>query len=373
MNAQNSDIHGFQDHRYHFKELFNARTGFYLRTGILKHDTKNDTWTDTGVDPFMRSMPALIDIGIMGTCLHGASGLCRQSGVECYQDGIHIREENMSLANFQKIIDQIKGISFQCALGGRGDPNKHESFAEILRCCQVHDIVPNYTTSGLDLTDREADITAEYVGAAAVSFYRHSHTLKAVQKFIRRGVKTNIHYVLSENSIDEVINGLTDDLFPEAINAVIFLLHKPVGLGSRHNVLKADDKRVRTFFRMVTEKRFPFKIGFDSCSVPGILSFAEKFDPVSIEACEGARFSCYISPDMKMTPCSFDQHMRYGIDLNTHTIFEAWNSRQFQDFRTILRHTCPDCGHRENCMGGCPLTPEVTLCLEKEVSNENQD
>jgi len=377
MNTFSSDIIAFHDRHYHFKELFNPVNGFYLRTGILKHDAVKNRWTDTGNDPFMRSMPALTDIGIMGECLHGASGLCKQSGVECYQDGLHIREKNMSLADFRRIIKQIKGIAFQCALGGRGDPNKHESFEEILRCCRDNRIVPNYTTSGLNLTDREADITARYVGAVAVSFYRHAHTHEAVQKFIRRGVKTNIHYVLSRRSLDEAIDGLTHNIFPELINAVIFLLHKPVGLGSKHNVLRPDDRRVRTFFRMAVEKRFPFKIGFDSCSVPGILNFADKLDPVSIEPCEGGRFSCYISPGMKMTPCSFDQDMRYGVDLNTHTILEAWNSPQFEDFRAILRHACPDCGHQKDCMGGCPLTPEVTLCpktsLKKEVSNEDQN
>ncbi len=375
MKTYSSDIIAFHDRQYNFKEIFNAGNGFYLRTGILKHDAEKNAWTDTGIDPFMRCMPALIDIGIMGTCLHGAAGLCKQSGVECYQDGLHIREKNMSLTDFRRIIDQIKGISFQCALGGRGDPNKHESFEEILCCCRDNHIVPNYTTSGLNLTDCEADITAGYVGAAAVSFYRHPHTHEAVQKFIRRGVKTNIHYVLSERSIDEAIEGLTNHIFPESVNAVIFLLHKPVGLGSKHNVLRPDDQRVRTFFKMVAEKRFPFKIGFDSCSVPGILNFADKIDPVSIEPCEGGRFSCYISPGMKMTPCSFDQDMRYAVDLNAHTIFEAWNSRQFEDFRTILRHACPDCGHQKDCMGGCPLTPGVTLCpatcFKKEVSSED--
>jgi radical SAM protein with 4Fe4S-binding SPASM domain len=272
----------------------------------------------------------------------------------------------MSLADFCVIIDQIKGVAFQCALGGRGDPNKHESFEDILSYCRANNIVPNYTTSGLHLTDHEVDITAQFVGAVAVSFYRHPHTEKAIHKLIQRKVKTNIHYVLSHQSIDEAINGLNNNMFPKSINAVIFLLHKPVGLGSQRNVLSVDDQRVQTFFKMVTGKKFPFKIGFDSCSVPGVLNFAESFDITTIEPCEGGRFSCYISPDMKMTPCSFDQGMKYAIDLKTHTIREAWNSLKFEDFRRILRHMCPDCNHQKDCMGGCPLTPEITLCNRKD-------
>ena len=128
------------------------------------------------------------------------------------------------------------------------------------------------------------------------------HTYQAIDKFIKRGVKTNIHYVLSDGSIDEAIERLQDDAFPKGINAVIFLLHKPVGSGKKKNVLCLADKRIRIFFGGVQNRKFPFKTGFDSCSVPGILNYMDKINRISIEACEGARFSCYISPDMKMTP-----------------------------------------------------------------------
>jgi hypothetical protein len=43
-----------------FKEVFDPKTGFYARTGIIKD------CIDTGVDPFMRQFPNLLDIGIMG-------------------------------------------------------------------------------------------------------------------------------------------------------------------------------------------------------------------------------------------------------------------------------------------------------------------
>lgn len=64
------------DKKYHYKYFFDTETGFYMRTGILDEDGG-----DTGVDPFMASFPHLIDIGIMGHCIHGESGLCRAAGV----------------------------------------------------------------------------------------------------------------------------------------------------------------------------------------------------------------------------------------------------------------------------------------------------
>ena len=54
------------DKRYHFKSAFDTETGAYVRTGVLDVNGK-----DTGVDPFMASYPHLIDVGIMGHCMHG--------------------------------------------------------------------------------------------------------------------------------------------------------------------------------------------------------------------------------------------------------------------------------------------------------------
>ena len=53
--------------------------------------------SDTGVDPFMTSFPELIDIGIMGHCIHGKSGLCVKSGVQCYQNGLETNSPYTSI------------------------------------------------------------------------------------------------------------------------------------------------------------------------------------------------------------------------------------------------------------------------------------
>ena len=44
----------------------------------------------------MAGFPELLDVGIMGHCTHGLSGLCRESGVQCYQDGWNISQPNMN-------------------------------------------------------------------------------------------------------------------------------------------------------------------------------------------------------------------------------------------------------------------------------------
>lgn len=352
------------DSKYSFKSIFDTETGIYIRTGVL-----DATGKDTGVDPFMASYPHLIDVGIMGHCIHGKTGLCAKAGVGCYQSGMLVQKPNMAVEDFRWIAEQSRGQCNQFALGGRGDPDQHEHFEEILKICRENALVPNFTTSGYGMTPEIAQLCKKYCGAVAVSWYRNDYTVHAIQMLLNAGVKTNIHYVLSNNSIDEAINRLKQNDFPKGINAVIFLLHKPVGQGSQADVLSSEDPRIAAFFAEI-DKKHPFKVGMDSCNVPGAIQYAKSILPESLDTCEGGRYSCYISSDMMMTPCSFDQERRYEVSLREMNIVTAWNSEPFERFRNKMRNACPGCEKWKFCMGGCPLVPEIVLCENKQSVKE---
>lgn len=356
------------DRKNRFVSSFDTETGFYMRTGVI-----NDQGVETDEDPFMTDYPELIDVGIMGHCEHGKSGLCMKAGIECYQSGLSLHKPNMSVSNFEKICMESSGKTFQIALGGRGDPNKHEHFEAILKTAKKYDIVPNYTTSGLGLTDREIELTKEYCGAVAVSWYRSDYTLDAIRRFSEAGCTTNIHYVLSVSSIKEAIQRLEENSFPEGVSAVIFLTHKPVGLGSKDNVLGEEHKELlERFFSLVDQKR-SLSIGFDSCTIPMLLRWTKNIAMESLDTCEGARWSMYISSDMTALPCSFDQDYLWGVDLCGNTIHEAWYSEQFEDFRNSFRNACPSCPKKASCMGGCPIVPEIVNCGIKNKGVDNNE
>lgn len=348
------------DKKYNFMSSFNRKTGCYIRTNVLKDGVETDE------EPFMASYPHLIDVGIMGHCIHGTSGLCVKAGIECYQNGLSKKENNMSLENFERICKESSGLIDQIALGGRGDPDCHEEFENILKICEKYYIVPNYTTSGLLMNKEKAELSKKYCGAVAVSWYRSEYTLKAINLLLETKVKTNIHFVVDNNSIDEAIDLLRNNKFPLGINAVIFLLFKPVGQGTNKNMLKKDDVRIKTFFEEV-EKLHPFKIGFDSCFVPGIINNMKRVDYNSIDTCEGSRFSMYISPNMVALPCSFDQDYKYAYDIKNNTIANAWESKEFNNFRNILKNSCYSCKRKNYCYGGCPLIKEIVLCSDIKI------
>ncbi len=345
------------DKKYSYKYFFDTKTGSYMRTGILDEDGR-----DSGIDPFMASFPHLIDVGIMGHCIHGESGLCKAAGVQCYQSGYSVKKPDMTAEDFESIAKQCRHITNQLALGGRGDPNQHKDLERILQICRENDLVPNYTTSGFAMTDEQVRLTREYCGAVAVSWYRSRYTQEAIKRFVDAGCKTNIHYVLSKNSIAEAVERLSGKGFADGINAVIFLMHKPVGQGQRKNMITKDDPLLKEFCRLVNEQNVPYKIGFDSCSVPMIVNYCPGIAKITLDTCEGARYSCYISSEMVMSPCSFDREEKYGVSLKDKSIREVWNSPQFEAFRDSLRLSCPKCPDRTFCMGGCPLVPDAAIC-----------
>ena len=349
------------DKKNRFISMFDLESGFYMRTGVIDNDG-----IDTGVDPFMATMPELIDIGIMKSCSNKINGICK---VDCYQGGSsHLGQPNMSLDDYKKVVNQVKGKTLQFALGGRGDPNKHENFKEILEYTKQNNIIPNYTTSGYNLTDEEIQITKDNCGAVAVSQYFCEATDNAINRFIKAGCKTNMHFVLSTETIDYAINMLKNKSQYEGLNAVVFLIYKPIGLGQKGKVLSVEDVRVSEFFNLVDNGKHDFKIGFDSCSCGGIVNFTKNINLDSIDYCEAARFSCYLDADMNLMPCSFgNQNPKYFVNLNEYTFKEAWNSQVFEDFRNSIKNSCVGCAKKHVCTP-CPIIRGITLCptIQKE-------
>jgi len=311
-------------------------TGLEILTGINGKE-----------DPFILELPSLLDIGIMGTC--------ERKCPFCYQG--HENKPNMKLEDFKMIIDQCNHHVNQVALGGRGDPNKHENFKEIIEYCRKKNVVPNYTTSGFNLTDEEVEIS-KLCGSVAVSDYEQSYTFSAIKKLTNAGIKTNIHKIFSKATYQDCIKILygynpwgTDiegkivyNIDLKTINAIIFLLYKPQGAGKNLD-LKPHKHQLEFFSQLVINPKTVCKVGMDSCLVNHVLKYVEMpaEQRMCVDTCEAARMSAYISPDLKFMPCSFADHS-LSVKINGNNLKELWNNgHPFKTFRAILTKTPCSC------------------------------
>ncbi len=329
-----------------YEMLFDSTTGFEMIRGA-----------NGKTDPFFLELPSLIDIGIMGHC--------ENSCHFCYQGKQD--EPNMSLDDFKLIIDQVKHHTNQVALGGRGDPNLHENFLEILQYARKNNVVPNYTTSGNGLTDDQIT-SSRLCGAVAVSDYGQDFTYDAIKRFMDAGIKTNIHMIFNTVNYEKIIKilsgynpwienicGKGKEILERKIlvdishlNAVIFLLYKTMGQAKDMPELIPNKYERSVFLERVLNPQCDFKVGIDSCLANYIMKSRIKISnaqKLTIDSCEGARMSTYISPSLQMVPCSFADHNDMGFNLHKEDIEYVWKrSHNFKRFRSQLKknpHDCP--------------------------------
>jgi MoaA/NifB/PqqE/SkfB family radical SAM enzyme len=289
-------------------------------------------------DPFVLDFPSLIDIGIMQDCKNN----CKI----CYQ-GNKVGP-NMTIDDYKFIIDQCKDFTNQVALGGRGDPNLHPNFEEILKYSRDNNIVPNYTTSGINLTDEQIKITKKYVGACAVSMYNKDFTFSAINRLINSDVKTNIHWIVSKETISDITKFLSgidiwDKKFPiHKVNAFIFLLFKPQGNGLNFKDLALSENEIQKVIDCMRKSK-GFKIGVDSCLFNNFKNLTEN-EILFGDSCESSRMGAYIDSQLNMKPCSFMDDV-VSISIRNTLIREVWlNSEIFISTRNKLKNNkicCP--------------------------------
>lgn len=347
MNQSNLIFKRFP-HQHYFS-FFNKKTGFFVRVG--KKGFEDPFWAQDG--------PELLDISI--------TNWCDQNCDVCYRSSSE-QGKHMSLEGYEFIISQASTLGvLQVALGG-GNPNQHPQFPEILEITRKkYGIVPSYTTNGNGLSEDIITASKKYCGAVAVSaYYPYADTINAINKLVEKDIKTNIHFVLTSKTIATALKWLRQPPdFLCNINAIIFLNYKPAGNKAKDSLLLNNSDLVKEFFQLVGND-FPFKIGFDSCSVSGLVEYTN-VDSKFIEPCEAARFSAFISEDLKMYPCSFAIEKEKGENLRDKLMVTIWReSKLFNKFRENLKtNKCSKHDCFGNCLGGCPMFNEIALCNKR--------
>lgn len=310
--------------------LFNSKTGLQVIQGL-----------NGNPDPTVLDFPSLLDIGIMGHCSNNCNF--------CYQGSLN--EEHMSLDNFKTIIDEAKNHTPQVALGGRGDPNKHPKFKEILEYCRKNKVVPNYSTSGKGLTEKEVQIS-KMCGAVAVSDYDKPFTYTAINKLTNAGILTNIHTIFTSQNYEKIVNLLSGKnpwkgkIDIKKINAVVILLFKPKGKGRNMTQLIPTPEQISVVTELLFVKDVKTKVGVDSCLANHIMNIVSKeildeYKPI-LRSCEASRFSMYINPSMYALPCSFANSTFQ--EYITTSIADVWNkSFSFLRVRERLQRNGTKC------------------------------
>lgn len=334
----------------HYSIHFNKKTGYFVRA------------EDEGYPEPLWAMhgPELLDISITNWCDKGCSFCYRKSTV---------RGSHMSLDDYELIMRQAKEADvLQVALGG-GNPNQHPDFIQILEKTVEHGIVPCYTTNGRGLTDEILAATKKYCGSVAISAYEpYAEFRSHLEKLFEYGIKANVHFVTDSESINTAIEWLdSPPSFLDGINSIIFLNYKPIGRNPDLSLLLKDPAKIEHFYKLVNERKQAFKIGFDSCSISGVVKYVD-VNSNFYEGCDAGRFSAFIDENLRMMPCSFMTNNDWYGSLREKSLVDIWqNNKYFIKYRgNILNNGCAGCAHQSTCMGGCPFIEELSQCGWKD-------
>ena len=286
--------------------------------------------------------------------------------------GARIQEGVRSLAGYAEIflrnsmasgvIPQISAIMGPCAGGAVYSPALTDFILMVKNSGYMFitgpDVVRSVTQE--EVTKEELGGVGVHMtksGVAHLSAENDIECINYINKMIYNKITTNIHYVINNNTIEDAIKRLKNNKFPKGINAIIFLLYK-----RKNELINIDKVKISEFFYLINKNTYNFKIGFDTCFSPLIRQFLIKAEKRSIEECEAARFSCYISSKGILYPCSFIQDNKYGIDLKDMSILDAWNSNKMNEFRKLNSEKCRNCTKNNKCFFGCKYNLNQYIC-----------
>lgn len=330
---------------YHF--LADKETGITFRWGKTLED-----------NPAFAPVPELADISISNRCTKGCDYCYRSS----MPDG--------ALMTFEDYCDVLESMNspeygnvFQVALGG-GEPLEHPNFFDIIDETVKRGIVPNFTTNGRLLTEETFERLKGKVGAMAISIAKMEE-LDAFIKILQRrnGIKVNLHYIISRDSIEEaigIVKGKYNDLLYD-VNAFVFLTYKPAGRGGCRNVVRPG-RTLNAFLKEIQTPKISCKIGFYACFVPMLSRNTQELDNY-VDFCEGGFFSVYVNEKKEVSPCSFSNG-KDSFSLNDYDFYDIWLNK-LQPYRERQTNHCiTTCKAKSICRGACAYYPQITTCYK---------
>lgn len=197
--------------------------------------------------------PELLDVAINDKCLANCP--------YCYTSALK------SGNNYDNIIEKAEEIwggiplndrPFQIAIGGAGEPTLHPKFKSFVKKVRELEIIPNYTTNGMHLTDDLLAYTEWFCGGVALSWHPHIKKVfeKAITKLSQIDTKLNVHVIVGqENSLQQLQEMY--DKYKYIVEYFVILPYQAVGRGKR---IETDKVWMDTFkwIESVNSKKFAF-------------------------------------------------------------------------------------------------------------------
>jgi len=295
---------------------------------------------------------------------------CTAGCPHCYMDSGDRDRDEMDTETFKRALDALAGMGvFHVALGG-GEALLRDDLFELADHARSVGLVPNLTTSGLGLTEDQAErlttfgqvnVSLDGVGPLSAVFRGHDlfdQADRAIVLLRTAGVPVGINTVLGRANFD----GL-DDLFAYAAakgaSEIEVLRFKPAGRGARHYAENRTtfDQNVAllpTLQDLATTHGMTAKI---DCSFVPMLCYhhppREVLNATATYGCEAGNVLVGVRSDGRVSGCSFLP----PTALSVFDLPDQWaGGSHFTPWRTWPARApdpCASCPYLDICRGGC--------------------
>jgi hypothetical protein len=328
-----------------YNSIFSKRSGFFVRWGATKEE-----------DPIRAPFPEILDIEISSVIddndiptndLLISDNPCQKKFCRlfCYKNsGSGKRLAHMSLRTFKALANKFSHGTQQIAFG-ICQLESHPELWDIFEETRLRGIIPNVTINQ-KISNGQALLLSQLCGAVAVSVNNTNYataydTIKTLSQDYGMS-QVNIHYVLSNVSINDafdVLNDIKNAPRLSKLNAIVFLKLKPKGAACG-KFSPPSFEQFSELVRRCEDKGIRF--GFDSCSAHDYLQYIQgknnqKELEQMVEPCESGLFSWYVNYKGFAYPCSFAEDIEEGINLLEYdSMEEVWNSDKLKGWREKL-------------------------------------
>lgn len=323
--------------------------------------TDSPLWESEHYNPHFLSAPTEVHASVTNRCPQHCDG--------CYMDSMQSCENELTTAEWKQHLKTLSDMGvFHVALGG-GEAFEREDFGELVAYCREIGLVPNLTTNGQSIGEREIAI-CKSMGQVNVSIDGINNSFningrkgsfekadRAIQALRKAGVQVGINCVVSRKNYP-FIKEIVLYAARRGLNEVEFLKYKPSGRGKlKYEEYALSQEMIREFYPTLINlnKRNKIELKIDCSFIPALVFHKppkDELEKLAVTGCDGGNLLMSVRSNGAFAGCSFVENNESVSEIKSR-----WHSsKHLKNFRMLVDRAgepCRSCEYLTICRCGC--------------------
>ena len=307
------------------------------------------------------SAPTEVHFAVTNTCSQGCQG--------CYMSSGSDNGNDLSLVKIKNILLKFREMGvFHVALGG-GEAFERTDFGEIVSWCRHIGLVPNLTTNGQNIGEKELNICKQ-LGQVNISMDGLDDVYSvngrqgsfgkadsAIQRLRLSDIPVGINCTVSKKNFSH-LKDIIAYAAKRGLNEIEFLKYKPSGRGrTAYNEFALSQDMIRNIYPLLMKygDLYSVEVKIDCSFIPALVYHhppKDELEKLAVTGCDGGNLLLGVKSNGMFSACSFVEN-----DEDVNKINDLWHSsphlRYFRNWTSTAPEPCRSCDYLMICRGGC--------------------